>query len=51
MGIGPVLQPWEGRVLPLYDTRNFLPYLSVNLLFITSYGIMLLYSIIAVNFS
>lgn len=21
-GIGPPLQPWEGRVLPLYDTRN-----------------------------
>jgi hypothetical protein len=21
-GIGPVAQPWEGRVLPLYYTRN-----------------------------
>ena len=22
-GIGPVFRPWQGRIMPLYDTRDF----------------------------
>ena len=37
-GIGPVTQPWEGRIIPLNHTRDFLHY---NLIKITSLKLLI----------